>query len=53
VDTAVGLPPPVLDDLRGIELNLIGLSARTRFGATRPERAARRTAIYFGNASSR
>lgn len=50
-DTSTTLPPPLLDDLRGIELNLVGLSTRRRFGATRPERATHRAAVYFTNAS--
>jgi len=51
VDSSESMPPAVLDDLRGLELNLVGLSSRRRFGASRPERAARRSAIYFANAT--
>jgi prepilin-type N-terminal cleavage/methylation domain-containing protein len=50
-DTAESIAPPVLDDLRGIEVDLVGLSARPRFGRSRPERASRRVAIFFSNAS--
>lgn len=52
-DTATATPPAVLDDLRGIELDAVGLSPRNRFGALGPERAVQRSSIFFSNAVQR
>lgn len=52
-DTATAAPPPTTDALQGLELDLVGLSTRTRFGATRPERANQRSSIFFSNAVQR
>lgn len=49
-DTAQDAPPAALSNLRGLELDLVGLSARPRAGGTRPERASQRTLVYFANA---
>jgi type II secretory pathway pseudopilin PulG len=48
-DTATGLPPGSLDELRGIELELTGASEGVRAGKTKPELARQRTAIFFAN----
>jgi type II secretory pathway pseudopilin PulG len=50
-DTSTTTPPPMTNDLRGIELDLVGLSTRNRFGGIRPERATQRSSIFFSNAS--
>lgn len=47
--TAQDNPPADLSTLRGIELNMIGLSERAPYGATERERAPFVTAVFFKN----
>jgi hypothetical protein len=49
IDTSLAAAPAVYDDLRGIELVLTGLSTRTGFRSTKPERSVQRTSVYFTN----
>lgn len=49
-DSAQAMPPASLSNLRGLALDLVGLSERPRAGGTRPERASLRTLVYFANA---
>lgn len=49
-DSALDAAPVLLSDLRGLELDLVGLSERPRLGGKQPERAAHRTLVYFVNA---
>jgi hypothetical protein len=47
--TAVDTPPASLSTLRGIELNMTGVSERNAEGATQKERAPFITAVFFKN----
>jgi hypothetical protein len=47
--TAVDTPPADLSTLRGIELNMTGVSERTAEGASQKERAPFITAVFFKN----
>ncbi|MDO8500380.1 MAG: hypothetical protein Q7S20_00880 [Gemmatimonadaceae bacterium] len=47
--TAQDAPPADLSTLRGIELNMTGLSERAPSGASQPQRAPFVTAIFFKN----
>jgi type II secretory pathway pseudopilin PulG len=47
-DTSDVTVPP-LTEIRGIELVLTGMSEKSRFGKTTPEKATLRTAIFFVN----
>ena len=47
-DTARTVVPP-LDEIRGLELRLVGASERTRFGKTTPETSRLQTAVFFMN----
>jgi prepilin-type N-terminal cleavage/methylation domain-containing protein len=45
VDTGI----PTLSEIRGIRLELVGASERTRFGKVTPETSALQTAVFFMN----
>jgi prepilin-type N-terminal cleavage/methylation domain-containing protein len=47
-DTARTVVPP-LDEIRGLELRLVGASERARFGRTSPETSRLQTAVFFMN----
>lgn len=47
--TAHDNPPATLNTIRGIELNLDGMSEVTRAGQAAPEKAPFRTAVFFKN----
>lgn len=48
-DSAIPAPPAPLSALRGLELDLVGLSERPRAGGAQRERASQRTLVHFVN----